>query len=99
MLARSWGWIVLRGVVAVVFGVLTLMNPAITLALLVLWFGAYALVDGIFAVVSAITSRKTEAHWLFLLLGGVWGIAFGVCTILWPEITLEGVRVSAAALP
>jgi uncharacterized membrane protein HdeD (DUF308 family) len=86
-LVRNWIWVVLRGVVAIIFGVLTLMNPAITLALLVMWFGTYALVDGIFAVVSAITSRATEAHWLFVLIGGLWGIVFGMCTILWPAIT------------
>jgi uncharacterized membrane protein HdeD (DUF308 family) len=87
ILARHWGWMALRGVVAVIFGVLTLMNPATTLALLVLLFGSYALVDGIFAVVAAITSRKLEGHWLALLIGGLGGIVIGVCTFFWPGIT------------
>jgi uncharacterized membrane protein HdeD (DUF308 family) len=87
ILARNWSWVALRGVVAIVFGVLTLMNSAITLALLVLLFGTYALVDGILAVVAAITSRTTEAHWLLLLIGGLGGIVFGVCTLLSPGIT------------
>lgn len=86
-LARKWGWVALRGVVAVVFGVLTLMNPATTLALLVLLFGSYALVDGIFAVVAAITNRTTEPHWLVMLIGGLGGIVIGICTFLWPGIT------------
>lgn len=87
MLARNWGWIAMRGVVALIFGVLTLMNPAITLAVLVLFFGAYALVDGIFAVVAAIMNRKAEPHWVALLIGGLAGIAIGICTFLAPGIT------------
>lgn len=87
MLARNWGWVALRGVVALIFGVLTLMNPAITLAVLVLFFGAYALVDGIFAVVAAIMNRKAEPHWLALLIGGLAGIVIGICTFLAPGIT------------
>jgi uncharacterized membrane protein HdeD (DUF308 family) len=87
VLVRNWSWVALRGVVAVIFGVLTLMNSAITLALLVQLFGTYALVDGILAVVAAITSRATEAHWLFLLIGGLGGIVFGMCTFLTPGIT------------
>ncbi len=46
---RQWGWVALRGVVAVLFGLLALCLPGITLAALVLVWGAYALVDGVFA--------------------------------------------------
>jgi uncharacterized membrane protein HdeD (DUF308 family) len=87
VLARNWGWVALRGVAALLFGVLTLFNPLITLATLVLLFGAYALVDGVFTVVSAVANRRGEAHWVSLLVSGVIGIALGVVTFLWPRIT------------
>jgi len=77
----------MRGVAALIFGLLTLMNPAITLAVLVLFFGAYALVDGIFAVVTAIANRRGEPHWVGLLVAGLAGIVIGVCTFLAPGIT------------
>ena len=77
----------MRGVAALIFGLLTLMNPAITLAVLVLFFGAYALVDGIFAVVTAIANRRGEPHWVGLLIAGLAGIVIGVCTFLAPGIT------------
>lgn len=86
-LPRNWGWIVLRGVVGVVFGLLTFMDPAITLAVLVLFFGAFAMVDGIFAVIAAIMNRRSEPHWVALLVGGIAGIIIGVCTFLVPAIT------------
>ena len=52
VLAKNWWLLALRGLVAVVFGVLTLFNPAASLAVLVLFFGAYAMVDGIFAIIA-----------------------------------------------
>ena len=87
MLTRNWGWIALRGAVAILFGLLTLFRPAITLATLIMLFGAYALIDGIFMVVSAIANRHGEPRWGTLLVGGLLGIAAGVATYTWPGIT------------
>ena len=86
-LTRNWGWIALRGVLAIVFGVLTFMYPGITLLSLVYLFGAYALADGVFLVISAITNRKGEPRWVALLTAGLLGIAAGILTIFWPGIT------------
>ena len=86
-LSRNWGWVVLRGVVAIVFGVLTLIQPGITLAALVLLFGAYAVTDGVAMIVWAIANRRDETHWVSLIVGGVLGIAAGVVTFLWPART------------
>ena len=87
LLARNWGWVALRGVAALLFGLLTLFNPAITLAVLVLLFGAYALADGIFTVVSAIANRRGEPHWVALLVGGLASLVVGVGTFLMPGVT------------
>jgi uncharacterized membrane protein HdeD (DUF308 family) len=87
VLARYWGWIALRGVAALIFGLLTLFYPLITLATLVLLFGAYALVDGVFAVGAAVASRRGEPHRGWLLIGGIAGIALGILTFAQPHIT------------
>jgi uncharacterized membrane protein HdeD (DUF308 family) len=87
LLARNWGWIALRGVAGVIFGLLTFMDPRITLVVLILLFGAYSLIDGIFASIAAIRNRKAEAHWVALLIGGIAGIIIGVCTFLAPGIS------------
>lgn len=87
VLTRNWRLVVLRGVVAILFGILTFFNPAITLAVLVLMFGAYALVDGIFLVASAIANRHGEPRWVALLIGGLVGAAIGIVTFFWPGLT------------
>ena len=87
MLTRNWGWIALRGAVAILFGLLTMFRPGITLDVLIMLFGAYALFDGIFMVVAAIANRKGEPRWGTLLLGGLLGIAAGIATFIWPGLT------------
>jgi uncharacterized membrane protein HdeD (DUF308 family) len=83
ILARYWWAVALRGLLAVLFGLVAIFWPGITLVSLVFLFGAYALVDGIVAIVSAFRSGE----WWPLLLEGVVGIAAGVGAFLWPGIT------------
>src|SRR6266567_4728436 len=87
VLARNWGLVAVRGVVALLFGLFTIALPGITLAALVILFGAYALVDGLFSVWSALANRRGEPHWVALLLAGLAGIVVGIVTFLMPGIT------------
>ncbi len=87
MLARNWWVLALRGVFAIIFGVLALIWPALTLLVLITLFGAYALVDGIFAVIAGIASYGRNERWWAVLLEGVAGIILGVLTFLWPGTT------------
>jgi uncharacterized membrane protein HdeD (DUF308 family) len=87
VLTRNWGWVAARGVIAIIFGVLTLFYPQITLVTLVLWFGVFALADGISTVVAAIANRRGEPHWVAMLIGGVLSIAAGIITFVVPGIT------------
>ena len=96
-LLRNWGWVVLRGVAAIVFGALTLVYPAITLQVLVLLFGAYALVDGVFMLVSAIANRRGLPRWGVLAIGGLLGITIGLATLLVPAITAVALLAFIAA--
>jgi uncharacterized membrane protein HdeD (DUF308 family) len=83
-LAANWWALALRGLVAILFGLLTFFLPGITLVTLVLLFGAYALVDGVFNVIAFF--RDVAHHWA-LLIEGVVGIIAGVLTFSWPAIT------------
>lgn len=87
ILARNWWLLLLRGVIAVLFGILAFMWPGLTLATLVLFFGGYALVDGIFALVAAWNAPKGSSRLWALLLEGLVGIAIGVLTFFYPGIT------------
>ena len=97
LLARNWWVLVVRGVLAMLFGVLAFIWPGITLAALVLLFGAYVLVDGLFAIVLAIGGwQERDDRWL-LLLEGILGVGIGVMTFIAPEITGVGLLLFIAA--
>ena len=83
-LAANWWALALRGLVAVLFGLLTFFLPGITLVTLVLLFGAYALVDGVFNVIAFF---RVASHQWALLIEGVIGIIAGILTFAWPAIT------------
>jgi len=85
-LARHWWVVLLRGLVAIAFGVLTFTRPAISLAALLLFFGAFVFADGVLHVWTAISDKERENRWL-LLLGGLLGIGVGLLAFLTPGLT------------
>jgi uncharacterized membrane protein HdeD (DUF308 family) len=85
LFAGRWWAVLLRGVVALVFGALSFSWPAVTLDILVLLFGCYALLDGGFSLVAAIGGRNPGDRWL-LVFEGVVGIWAGVVTLRAPAI-------------
>jgi uncharacterized membrane protein HdeD (DUF308 family) len=87
VLARNWWALVLRGLAAILFGVLAFAWPGITLFVLVLFFGAYMLVDGIFAIVAAVRAAGEEDRWWLLLIQGILGVLAGLVAIFWPGLT------------
>jgi uncharacterized membrane protein HdeD (DUF308 family) len=86
-LARNWWVFLIRGIAAILFGIGAFVWPGITIAVLVLMFGAYALVDGIFAIIAGISARQETERWWMMILAGIAGIITGVLTFLWPGIT------------
>lgn len=83
--SRNWWLFIVHGIVAIVFGVLAIFWPGLTLGVLVILFGAWALVDGVIGIVSAFRSRE-GMQWS-LLLWGIVGIAAGIAAFVWPGLT------------
>jgi uncharacterized membrane protein HdeD (DUF308 family) len=86
-LARNWWLLALRGIAGILFGIAAFVWPDSTLEALVLVFGAYVFVDGIFAVVTGIGMHRQLRFWWLVLLEGVAGIVLGVLTFRSPDIT------------
>jgi uncharacterized membrane protein HdeD (DUF308 family) len=80
-LERNWWVLVLRGVAAIIFGILAYLWPEITFTVLVLFFGAYALWDGVFALIGAFRG-PSDRRWA-LVLEGLLGIAAGLIAFFW----------------
>lgn len=87
-LAQNWWAIALRGVFGIVFGLFALFLPGVTILSLVLLFSAYMLVDGIFAIISAVRAARRKQRWGMLLLEGIVDITAGAIAFLWPSITV-----------
>ena len=88
ILSRYWWAVALRGVAAVAFGILAIIWPDVTLGVLVLLFGAYALADGVITLTTALFGGSLGGRrrgWL--VLEGVLGIVVGLSTFAWPDIT------------
>ncbi len=88
ILAQNWWAVALRGAFAILFGILTLLLPGITIATLVIFFAAYMLVDGVFAIVAAIKAARQNERWGYFVLEGIVDIIAGVVALLWPAITV-----------
>ncbi|MCW0205727.1 HdeD family acid-resistance protein [Achromobacter veterisilvae] len=86
-IGRHWGWVALRGVVAILFGLMAMFMPAITLSALVLVWGAFALADGVLALVAGVRIRDGGKPLWALIVVGLLGIAAGIVTFLWPGLT------------
>jgi uncharacterized membrane protein HdeD (DUF308 family) len=86
-LARNWWVLLLRGIAGIIFGVLTFVRPEISLAALVLLFGAYSLADGVLLLINGIRESRTNERWWVLVLEGIIGIGAAAVTVLWPGIT------------
>lgn len=87
LLSRHWWVLALRGLLAVIFGVLALAWPSTTVRVLVILFAVYAVIDGLCSFLSALASRPRRGGWWLLLIEAVAGIAAGILAFFWPQVT------------
>ncbi len=89
--ALKWAWsgvwwdVFLRGVIAIIFGLLVFFMPGLSVAFFVLLFGAFAVADGLLLLLQAVTVK--DGRWWVRLLQGLVAIAAGVGVFLWPGIS------------
>src|SRR5882724_2039793 len=86
-LKRHWWVPVIRGIAAIVFGVIAFVYPGLTVAVLVLLFGAWVLVDGVFRIVGAIGHRASDPDWGWQLIIGILGIIVVLLAFHSPGVT------------
>jgi uncharacterized membrane protein HdeD (DUF308 family) len=96
-LGRVWWLVLLRGVAAIAFGVLAWTWPGLTLITLVLFWGAYALVDGVTALWAGWQAKDgTKPMWPVVLIG-VLSVAAGIATFVMPGFTAIALLMLIAA--
>lgn len=86
-ITRHWWMFALRGLAAIILGVVAMIWPEQAMQAMVLLFGAYVLVDGTFAMIAGIASYRYFDRWWAMLLEGLTGVVIGLLTLLWPNIT------------
>lgn len=86
-LSNKWWTFVARGIFAILFGVLTLILPELTLIVLVLMFGGFVLIDGLFTVILSLTRQQDFDRWWWALIEGLFGVILGILAFVWPGIT------------
>ena len=79
-----WWLLILRGVIALLFGIMALISVEFTLLFLVYLFGAYVLLDGIMAIIVSLQERRSSSAWLVVFLIGIVGIVVGVLSFIHP---------------
>jgi uncharacterized membrane protein HdeD (DUF308 family) len=88
LLAQNWWAIALRGVFAIIFGIIALLMPGAALLAFVLLFAAYMLVDGVLAIIAGVRAARRHERWGWLIFEGVLDLIAGAIAVLWPLITI-----------
>ena len=88
VLARNWWVFVMRGLLALLFGLIAILAPGATMLSLALLFAAYAFADGIFAIASAVRAARAHERWGLLVLEGVVNMLAALAALAWPGLTV-----------
>lgn len=86
ILSRTWWVLMLRGIIAILFGLITWKQPELSIALLIIFFGAYILADGILGVFAAVAGRKHDDGWWIMLLWAFVGVGVGLLVLVKPGV-------------
>jgi uncharacterized membrane protein HdeD (DUF308 family) len=96
-LAKWWWTLVVRGVIAIVFGLLAFVAPTFGIAMLVALFAVWALIDGVGSLLAGIRTRGQDRSWWIEILEGVVSIAAGMVALLLPGFAAEVLVLLIAA--
>jgi uncharacterized membrane protein HdeD (DUF308 family) len=88
ILAKNWWAFAIRGVLGILFGLIAFWHPLVTILSLVIVFAAYAISDGVFAIIAAVRAARANERWWPFVLEGIVDIAVGVLAFMWPHITV-----------
>src|ERR1700688_3259281 len=88
VLAFNWWTLAIRGIGAIISGLIAFCMPAITLFALTILFGAYALIDWIVSLAAAVRAGRHGEHWWKLVFEGIVGLGVAAVSMIWPAVTL-----------
>jgi len=91
-----WWWVLIRGILAIAFGIIALLNPTTAFFAVVIVFGAYAIVDGVMEIAHGVATRKSSRSWGWLIFAGVISVLAGALALILPG--LAGVVGALVAL-
>ncbi|MDQ3657618.1 MAG: HdeD family acid-resistance protein [Chloroflexota bacterium] len=97
LISKYWWVMLLRGVFAIIFGIIAIVWPGLTLLGLIWLFGAYAIGDGAVEIWSGIQNRNRHDRWWVEVLIGLAGIVAGVLVISWPGLSAVALMYLIAA--
>lgn len=83
-----WWSFFFRGLLAIIFGLIAVFMPVLTMGAIAILVAAFLFMDGVFALYAALRGRLLATRWWLLLLEGVAGVAIGTITVFWPGLTL-----------
>lgn len=87
LLSRPWWELVIRGVLIVIFGALAIAYPDLTLALLIVFFGAFTFIEGIFQMVGSFAAKADNPQWVLMFISGLFSFMIGVIVLSWPGMS------------
>jgi len=88
IITRHWWALVVRGVIALILGILALVFPNVTIVFAAAFFAAYLVIDGALAIVAGVRAAETHRRWWPFALEGVLGLIAGVLAFAWPGVTV-----------
>src|SRR5260370_16147129 len=97
IVSRIWWLLVLRGVLAILFGIVAFFYTGQTLLALVFVFGFFALLNGIMLIVAAVRAGEGHLRWGLLAFSGIIGVAAGIVSFVWPRLTALAIVVIVVA--
>jgi uncharacterized membrane protein HdeD (DUF308 family) len=96
-LARNWWALTIRGIAAVIFGILAILWPGAAIFAIGVLFGAYAFVDGVFAIIAAVRAAESHERWWPFVIEGIIGLVIAAITFYDVSVTIAALFFTIAA--